>query len=60
MAKGVQHDPTAQFTRIPDTGYRIPDTGTGNNQVEGGRRTNITSGTGFWGRSTGVAVTALG
>jgi len=44
MAKGVQHDPTAQFTRIPDTG-------TGNNQVEGGRRTNITSGTGFWGRS---------
>jgi putative transposase len=44
MAKGVQHDPTAQFTRIPATG-------TGNNQVEGGRRTNITSGTGFWGRS---------
>jgi len=44
MEKGVQHNPTAQFTRPPATG-------TGNNQVEGGRQTNITSDTGFWGRS---------
>ena len=44
MEKGVQHNPTAQLTRIPAASAR-------NNQVEAGRRTNIASGTGSGGRS---------
>ena len=41
---GVQHDPTAQLTRIPAAS-------TGDNQAQAGHRTNMTSGTGFGGRS---------
>jgi len=44
MEKGVQHNPTTQLTWIPAASAR-------NNQVEAGRRTNIASGTGLWGRS---------
>jgi hypothetical protein len=44
VAAGVQHDPTAQLTRIPSAG-------TGDNQAETSLRTNITSGTGSGGRS---------
>ena len=41
---GVQHDPTAQLTRIPAAS-------TGDNQAQAGHRTNMTSGTGIGGRS---------
>ena len=44
VAAGVQHDSAAQLTRIPAAGAR-------NHQLEAGRRTDVTSGTGSGGRS---------